>query len=373
MKPKAILPVLFAFAATACAEPEPETEPDLDEDSATEDFDEEHASYDFVAEIDGQEYILTYEGTHDIQAESDPDVTHAVFIQHGAAQNPVTYFDNAYAALEEAASDRPDLDLEDHTMVLATAKIGQSHVEDHPERYEDGHYPYWPGGWRGGSDSRNDPSVSNFDLLDAMALHIADEFPAVESIVFAGHSAGGQVMSRYSVGSPIHDDLQDRGLDVRYVVSNPSSFLYLDRQRPDLDAEEGVIDYANEDPVVDGEACEAFNSYAYGLEGDVVEYMARRPAEELVADFRDREVFIFQGEEDNDPEGGALDTRCQAMTQGAHRLERGERYYEHLGAVYGPDVYESTFLETVPGVGHSHSRMFASEAGKDILFLDFFE
>lgn len=365
MNPRAILPALFVFAVAACSD---STGPDRDDDSRP--LQEEHASFDFPAEIGGREYILTYEGTHDIVEEVDPEVRHVVIVHHGAGQNPVSYFNRALGSY----SQRPDrVRIERESMVISVAAIGEDHVLDDPDRYDAGHYPYWGSGWRGGEESLNVPAVSNFDLMDAMALHIADEFPGVESMVFQGHSAGGQVMSRYAVGSEAHDALEERGVRVRYVISNPSSFLYLDRRRPDLDADEGVVDYADEEPVVDDEPCPGFNDYHYGFEEDVPAYMTRRDTEEMISDFRDREVFVFQGAEDNDPEASLLDRGCSAMTQGEHRLERGERYFDYLGEVYGSEVYETTSLVVVPDVGHSSTQMFASREGQEILFLDFLD
>lgn len=371
MKLRAFLPVLLLGLLVGCEPPEAELDPQ--EPDEEQEFEREHAAFDFPAVIDGQEFIQTYEGTHDIVADVDPEVRHVVFVQHGAAQNPVRYFQDAVTALEDAAAERPELGLDRHVMVLSIAAIGESHVEDNPVRYADGHYPYWPSGWRGGSNSLNEPTISNFDLLDAMAMHVADNFPALESIVFVGHSAGGQVMSRYSMGTPITEELQDRGLRVRYIISNPSTFLYFDRRRPDFETGEGMIDFASEDPLVDGEACPGFNEYHTGFEGDRPEYMTRRPVDEMIETFRHREIYVFQGAEDNDPEGAALARGCSAMLQGAHRLERGERFYEYLGAFFGEEVYDNMHLVVVPGVGHSHAGMFASEGGKEILFFDFFE
>lgn len=333
-------------------------------------YEEEHASHDFPAVVDGQEQILTYEGTHDVVPEEDPDVKLVVFVHHGGAQNPVTYFENAMAALEEADADRPELDLAGTTMVLAPAMIGEDHIADDPDRYADGHYAYWPGGWREGATSASDPPVSNFDLLDALVLHVADEFPGVQAIVHIGHSAGGQLLSRYSLGTTVYDSLREREIFSRYVIANPSSVVYFDSRRPDLDADEGFVDYSDRTPVVDGEECPEFDHYKYGFGAEVDEYMTRRPLSQMTADFRDREVHLLQGLEDNDPEHGSLDDSCPGMVQGRHRLERGRRYYEYLGEFFGPEVYETTTIQLVPGVGHSNGRMWASEPGKDLIFID---
>ncbi len=331
-------------------------------------YDHEHAAYDFPVEINGHVQFFTYDATHDLLADHDPNIEHVVFVHHGAAQNPTTYFDNMKAARDMAAVDQPELEIDFNTMVISPAMIGRRHVEDNPGRYENGHYPYWGSGWRAGADSQTEPPVSNFDLLDAMVLYVADNFPNVKSIVHAGHSAGGQVVSRYSVGTTAYDELLERGIYARYIISNPSSFLYLDTRRPDFETGEGFIDYSDEVPVVNGEECERFNNYGYGFDGDVVEYMTRRPVEVMVEEFKERDVFMLQGLEDNDPEGSALDRSCPAMMQGSHRLERGLWYYEYMGELYGPEGFGNKFIETVPDVGHDNALMFGSEEGKRIIF-----
>jgi pimeloyl-ACP methyl ester carboxylesterase len=330
---------------------------------------EEHARYDFPASINGEEVILTYDGTHDVVADADPAVTRVVLVHHGASQNPTTYFRGMMAALEAADADRPELGISEKTLVISPAMIGREHVDDLPTRYEGGTYAYWGGGWREGANSENEPGVSNFDLLDALSIHLVEQYPNVESIVYIGHSAGGQLISRYSVGSPIPEELEGRRIRVRFIIANPSSVLYFDRQRPDLSAESGFIDYADEVPVVEGEACPGFNRYKYGWD-DRVEYMTRRPIEDMLAEFRNREVILFQGAADNDPEGGGVDRDCPGLMQGRFRLERGQRYYEYLGHFFGPEVYETKSIVLVPEVGHSSSQMFISEPGKRIIFFD---
>ncbi len=335
-----------------------------------EEFEYEHATYDFPVEIEGETVIFTYESTHDLKSAPDSDIELVVFVHHGAAQNPTTYFENMKAARDAAAIDRPEEDFENKVMVVSPAMIGERHIEDNPGRYENGNYAYWPGGWRGGSNSVTEPGVSNFELLDAMVLHVADHFPNVKAVVHAGHSAGGQVVSRYSVGTPIYDDLIEQDIYPRYIISNPSSFLYLDTRRPDFDTEESFVDYSDEVPVVDGEECPQFNEYAYGFDGELVEYMTHRSIEEMVEEFAERDVYLLQGMDDDDPEGAALDRSCPALMQGRHRLERGEWYYKYFGELYGDEGYETKFLETVPGVGHDNAKMFASEEGKPMIFFN---
>ena len=152
----AALIVLFLTSAPAWArQPQPQ----------------EHGRYDFPVKMNGQESALTYEGTHDVMKEPDPEVKLVVFVHHGGSQNPVTYFRNLKQQLRSAGCHGP--------------ARGQS------VQRREGHCPI-------------------------------------------GHSAGGQLLSRYSFGTPVYDTLRERGIYVRYIISNPSSVLYFDRQRPDL-------------------------------------------------------------------------------------------------------------------------------------------
>ena len=327
----------------------------------------EHASSDFTTTVEGQDVVLTYEGTHDVMQDDDPDVRLLVLVHHDGRMNSVSSFDYVMSALDSAAVDRPELRLPETTMVLSPAMIFERHLTDEPDRYAHGHYPWW-WGWREGADSENLPAVSNFELIDALILHVADRFPGIRAVVQVGHSTGGQLVSRYAVGSTVHDQLRGRGIYMRSIIANPSSFLYLDRQRPDLAAETGFMDYEDTVPLVADEPCPTFNDYLYGMDG-LVPYMGRRPIADMLAAFRKRDVWILNGVEDDEVRPD-MDTSCPASLQGGHRLERGRRYYEYLGHFFGPDAYDSKFIELVPEVGHDGRGMYTSEQGRAIIFID---
>ncbi len=82
--------------------------------------------------------------------------------------------------------------------------------------------------------------------------------PNVRSIVIVGHSAGGQVVNRYSMSNQVHEKL---GVPVTYIVSNPSSYAYPDSVRPTsaaYDARAGAPGYVVE-PSPNTPAFRAFN------------------------------------------------------------------------------------------------------------------
>jgi hypothetical protein len=144
---------------------------------------------------------------------------------------------------------------------------------------------------------------------------VADRFPSLRAVVQVGHSAGGQLVSRYAVGTTVHDQLRERGIYMRSIIANPSSFLYLDRQRPNLAAESGFIDYDEGVPLVAAEPCATFNNYLYGMDR-LVPYMGRRPIADMLAAFRTRDIWIFNGMEDNQVRPD-MDTSCPASLQAA--------------------------------------------------------
>jgi hypothetical protein len=329
----------------------------------------EHASLDFTTTVDGEEVVLTYEGTHDVMRDEDPDIRLLVVVHHDGRLNSVGSFNHVMVALDSAAADRPELRLPETTMVLSPGMISDWHMIENPDLYAGGNYAWWGPWWRGGANSVVLPTVSNFELVDALILHVADRFPSLRAVVQVGHSAGGQLVSRYAIGSTVHDQLRERGIYMRSIIANPSSFLYLDRQRPDLAAESGFIDYSDDVPLVAEEACPTFNNYLYGMD-EIVPYMGRRSMAEMLDAFRRRDIWILNGLEDNDPSRIDLDTNCPAALQGAHRLERGRRYHEYLGHLFGTDVYDSKFIELVPGVGHDSRALYTSDQGKAIIFID---
>src|SRR5262249_34731086 len=85
--------------------------------------------------------------------------------------------------------------------------------------------------WRIGGAAVNNAEQTSFDRADAILRELANKtnFPNLKTIVVAGHSAGGQFVSRYQMSNQVHDAL---GVPVSYVIANPSSYAYLDAARP---------------------------------------------------------------------------------------------------------------------------------------------
>jgi trehalose 6-phosphate synthase len=65
---------------------------------------------------------------------------------------------------------------------------------------------------------------------------IARFFPDLKTVVLAGHSGGGQLVHRYAVVGKAPAALASAGIHLRYVVANPSSYVYFSDARPALNA-----------------------------------------------------------------------------------------------------------------------------------------
>jgi hypothetical protein len=171
--------------------------------------------------------------------------------------------------------------------------------------------------------------------------------------VIAGHSAGGQLVQRYALGSAAAPE--GPAIPVRYVVANPSSFMYLDSRRPD-----GRGGFA---PARASIRC-LVNAYKYGPDGRNP-YMSGAPLDVMVRRYRARDVVYLLGAADSDPAAAGLDRRCAAMAQGPHRLARGTWFKAYMDRFFTPHAHR---LVLVPGVGHSPNQMFRSREGRSVLF-----
>jgi hypothetical protein len=228
--------------------------------------------------------------------------------------------------------------------------------------------PFWKGGWRQGDRSRSTDGhpraavISSFAVVDAMLRRLGDRaaYPNLESVVVAGHSAGGQFANRFAAGSRVEPELRAAGIDVvRYVVANPSSYVYLSGKR----RVRGTVDRFAKPSTT----CSGYDRYKFGLK-DLNRYMAAVGAPAIRSQYGARHVRYLLGALDDDPAAEGLATSCESMLQGCHRLQRGTIYFNHIGDELGSSVYVTHKKRVVPGVAHDSFGMFGSVAGRAALF-----
>ena len=265
-------------------------------------------------------------------------IQRVLIIIHGRLRNADTYLRSGERAAAQAGQNAT-------TLVIAPQFLNEQDVARHQLPAD---LLRWQGNdWMAGGLSTGPNPVSSFQVLDDIVARVSDrqQFPEVKEIVIAGHSGGAQVVQRYA--------LLARGtyrIAPRFVIANPSSYAYLDAQRPMAFA-----------PA----SCPSFNRWKYGLE-QLPAYAAGQTAAQLEDHYIKRDITYLLGQQDIDPEHPALDKSCEAQTQGAYRLLRGHFFFDYLTRRH-PQGLNQRLIE-VPGVGHDGDGMFNSPEGLRVLF-----
>src|SRR5687768_13406225 len=187
----------------------------------------------------------------DIRNES---ITRATVILHGAQRDAHNYYRTAVASAFLAGA------LED--TIVISPRIASKAGGSCQDILAENEISYPCDIWRSGGAAAQNPKVTSFDFMDEILRKLARKeiFPNLKSIVLAGHSAGGQYMNRYQMSNKVHDTL---GLPIMYVVSNPSSYAYLDPIRPVGEGKEFGKEFRN---VGDTGNCKTYDRWAYGLQ-----------------------------------------------------------------------------------------------------------
>ena len=260
-------------------------------------------------------------------------IQRALIMVHGTNRNADHYFATAMAAAFLAGA------VED-TVVIAPRIIA---CADKPEVNE----VVWSCGgdsWRSGGAASSHPELSSFDLADQILRKLANKstFPNMKAIVVAGHSAGGQFVTRYEMSNRLHETL---GVPVTYVVANPSSYAWPASTRPRAsdDAEAaGAKDGWKSETVhtnftygaYDAAGCQDYNRWPLGLENRASGYTTKMTDEQLKKQLLSRPTTYLLGQVDTLPLGG-FDSSCSAMAQGPTRRARGEAFVKYVNETLG--------------------------------------
>ena len=278
----------------------------------------------------------------------NPAITRALIVIHGAGRDADNYFRTALAAAFLG-------DALDNTIVIVpriASNAGSCRDKLAPNEVS---WSCTGDSWRSGGVATNNDKLTSFDFTDELLRRLARKnvFPNLRGIVVAGHSAGGQYVDRYAMANTVHDTL---GVPVTYVVSNPSSYAYLDNTRPTPDG-------ASFRAFTDGRNCTTYNSWPYGLEHRAAGYTARESDDQLRKQLAERPVTYLLGEIDILPLGG-FDGSCPAMAQGSTRLARGQAFAKYVNEKFGA----KHAVTIAPLCGHNARCMFTAEKALPLLF-----
>src|SRR5438552_17032605 len=155
--------------------------------------------------------------------EQNEKITRAMIMVHGAGRDADNYFRTAVAAAFLAGA-------LDDTLVISP-RLASNAGQGCRDTLAPDEVNWNCNSWRSGGPATSNEKVNSFDLTDEILRKVArkDVFPNLHAVVVAGHSAGGQYVTRYEMANQIHDKL---GIPITYVVSNPSSYAYPESIRP---------------------------------------------------------------------------------------------------------------------------------------------
>ncbi|MCY0389671.1 hypothetical protein OVY01_21220 [Robbsia sp. Bb-Pol-6] len=273
------------------------------------------------------------------------DVTRIVIVLHGRLRDADAYLASAQRALDAAGP------CADGTLLLVPQFLASADIAAHGLTADVLHWEWTA--WMGGDDARGPTSLSSFDVLDALLARCLEpgRHPALREIVVAGHSGGAQVAHRYAIVGRAAAACRAQGLAVRYVIANPSSYVYFDAFRP-FPAGRG------------GDACPGVDDWKYGVRRPP-RYAARADFTVLARAYAQSDVTYLLGGNDDDPAHQALDRSCAAAAQGPHRLARGRAYVAYLRRLFPGNRH---VCREIPGVGHDGDAMLGSAPGILALF-----
>ena len=263
-------------------------------------------------------------------------IVRALIMVHGAGRNADHYFETSTGAAFLAGA------LENTIVLAPRFAAGNDSVAPNevkwPERGEN---------WRSGGVLSTDSTYGSFDFMDDLLRMLANKrtFPNLTKIVVAGHSAGGQFATRYAMTNKVHDKLN--GVEVSYVVANPSSYAWPVADRP---LATGTADPTTADKEAlgpNGEKVNAdfqygpfdttkapnYNRWPAGL-ADRKGYTAGMSDDQLRKQLVDRPTTYLLGQVDVLPLGG-FDSSPNAMAQGPTRRARGEAFFKYVNDVLG--------------------------------------
>jgi pimeloyl-ACP methyl ester carboxylesterase len=270
-----------------------------------------------------------------------PAILRAIIVLHGRLRNADEYYISAHTAQVAAGDDGKsalmivpqflaEVDIE--ALKVPAFTVGWSVV-----------------GWEGGDAALAPKPVSSFEALDAILAKLSDRrvFPNLKQVVVAGHSGGGQVVQRYAIAGKGEAALSRQHIDIRYVVANPSSYAYFNKERPI--------------PAI-AASCAGYDNWKYGMDGRPP-YLADVTPAALEQRYVERDVIYLLGTLDTKP---AADKSCMGEAQGPSRYARGHAYADAMAKRnHGTPNHR---VWDVAGVGHDGDKMLTSKCGLAALF-----
>lgn len=162
------------------------------------------------------------------------------------------------------------------------------------------------------------------------------------------------MVNRYAASGQFENKVaRDRGIEVRYIVMAPSSYVYFNGQRA---AKGSSTQFSIPDNPPD-----RYNCWGYGMESLFVFHRKHKISpEKIINDYPAKRILYLVGSKDNDQNDASLDKKPPAMLQGRDRRERAKVYYNYLKHFYGQKIKGNQYFKIVKNAGHSGRQLMLS-------------
>lgn len=301
--------------------------------------------------------FIPYKANLSIQ-QSSKKIERLLISIHSSSYDANQYFNNAVQATKKQG-------LYQNTLIIAPQFLYQKQL---PTTRISNQMLYWrvapfrgsSKGAYGQDDNKlnsNRISINAFTILDSLLAKVTlkNRFPNLKEIVIVGHSAGGQLVQRYAM---VGKFTPSRSINMRYVVSAPSSYAYPTHKR--INASQNLVT-----PSLSN--CKKYNNWGYGLEKPY-RYFKHMSSDFIRSRYAKRHVFYLVGSHDNNPKDKSLGKSCSAMLQGNNRLQRMQHFSKMLNHYYGKGIRRNHIFYMVNGVGHHGKSNMLSKQGLSAMF-----
>ncbi len=167
-------------------------------------------------------------------------------------------------------------------------------------------------------------------------------------------------MQRYAAFSRASDLLEEQNLVPRFLVLDPSSYLYLTATR--FKGEKQGFG------TPDAKDCVGYDAWPYGLE-NLNPYTRRIGANAAKLHYADRKITYLMSDA-SVPYSGTLDKSCEATFEGMDHPTRGRIYEMYLKNIYSDHMDPAQIFITVPKAGYDLAALLGSPCGLTVLFGD---
>ena len=205
-------------------------------------------------------------------------------------------------------------------------------------------------------------NYSPYVALDGLSSNLitSTNFPNLKRMIWFGNSGGGQLINRYAACSTQNLQAAARGIQTRYIVSAPSSYVYFNQERPDLA-------HAGQYYIPSITAHPDFNDWGFGLT-NLYDYPGNLGAAGITNLYKQKFVVYCVGTLDNDPNDGSLDTSDAAELEGTQRFQRATNYFAYLQHFYGTNIFQFQTFCVVTNIAHDAHGILISDQGIKAVF-----